>query len=56
MHLDMPGFLDLHSMKGLNSAVLKELQNAHVDEFGIEHINIMYNPEVDQCYCLVGVM
>ena len=53
MHLDMPRFLDVHSMKGLNGSVLKELQNAPVDEFGIKHLNIMYNPEVDQCYCLV---
>ena len=53
MHLDMPRFLDVHSMKGLNGVVLKELQNTPADEFGIKHLNIMYNPEVDQCYCLI---
>ena len=26
---------------------------APVDEFGIIHLNLMYNTEVDQCYCLV---
>jgi Protein of unknown function (DUF4242) len=49
----VPRFLDVHSMKGLNDNLLRELQSARVDEFGIIHLNIMYNPEVDQCYCLI---
>ncbi|MGC2573810.1 MAG: nickel-binding protein [Candidatus Nitrosopolaris sp.] len=49
----MPRFLDVHSMKGLNGVALKKLQNAPADEFGIKHLNIMYNPEVDQCYRLI---
>jgi Nickel responsive protein SCO4226-like len=53
IHVAVPRFLDVHPMKGLDGALLRELQNAPADEFGIIHLNIMYNPEVDQCYCLV---
>ncbi|MGB6593883.1 MAG: hypothetical protein WBE68_20490, partial [Candidatus Nitrosopolaris sp.] len=53
IHITVPRFLDVHPMKGVNEALLRELQGAPVDEFGIIHPNIMYNPEVDQCYCLM---
>jgi hypothetical protein len=46
-------FLDVHPMKGLDESLLKELQNAPVDEFGVRHLNILFNPEVDQCFCLI---
>lgn len=46
IHVAVPRFLDVHPMKGLDGALLRELQNAHADEFGIIHLNIMYNPEV----------
>jgi hypothetical protein len=49
----VPRFLDVHSMNGIDGARLRELQNAPVDEFGIKHLNILYNPEVDQCFCLL---
>jgi Protein of unknown function (DUF4242) len=49
----MPRFLDVHPMKGLNEVKLKEIQNSPADEFGIIHLNILYNPEVDQCFCLI---
>jgi hypothetical protein len=39
-------------MKGLDEALLKEIQNAPADEFGVVHLNILYNPEVDQYFCL----
>jgi hypothetical protein len=48
----MPRFLDVHSMKGLDEDSLKEIQNAPTDEFGVLHLNILYNPEVDRCFCL----
>jgi hypothetical protein len=35
-------FLDVHPMKELDETLLKELQNAPANEFGI-----LYNPEVD---------
>ena len=46
-------FLDVHPMKGLDESLLKELQNSPADEFGVRHLNILYNPEVDQCFCLI---
>jgi hypothetical protein len=49
----MPRFLDVHPMKGLEETLLKEIQNTPADEFGVIHLKILYNPEVDQCFCLV---
>ena len=46
----MPRFLDVHSMKDLDEDSLKEIQNAPTDEFGVLHLNILYNPEVDRCF------
>ena len=46
-------FLDVHPMKEFDESLLKELQNSPADEFGITHLNILYNPEVDQCFCLI---
>ena len=49
----MPRFLDVHSMKGLNEDTLMALQKSSEDEFKVKHLNIMYNPEVDKCFCLL---
>jgi hypothetical protein len=49
----MTRFLDVHSMKGLDENTLKEIQKAPIDEFGVLHLNILYNPEVDRCFCLI---
>ncbi|MGB7953092.1 MAG: hypothetical protein WCF23_03855 [Candidatus Nitrosopolaris sp.] len=38
-------------MKDLDEDSLKEIQNAPTDEFGVLHLNILYNPEVDRCFC-----
>jgi hypothetical protein len=46
-------FLDVHPMKGLGKSLLKELQNSSADEFGVIHLNILFNPEVGQCFCLI---
>jgi hypothetical protein len=45
----MPRFLDVHPMKGLDGALIRNL-HALADEFRVTHLNIMYNPEVDQCF------
>ncbi len=39
----MPKFLDVHPLKGLDEETLKKLQTSPVDEFGIKHLNLMYN-------------
>ncbi|MDH3203328.1 MAG: DUF4242 domain-containing protein [Nitrosopumilus sp.] len=49
----MPKFLDSHSLKGVDPKVLKELQKSPKDEFGVTHLNIMYNEDEDKCYCLL---
>ena len=41
----MPKFLDVHTLKGFEEETLKKLQTTPVDEFGIKHLNIMYNQQ-----------
>src|SRR5215831_5876245 len=49
----MPKFLDVHPLKGFEEETLKKLQTSPVDEFGIKHVNIMYNQQEDRFYCLL---
>jgi Protein of unknown function (DUF4242) len=49
----MPKFLDVHPLKGLDEKTLRKLQSPPVDEFGIKHVNLMYNQEEDRFYCLL---
>jgi Protein of unknown function (DUF4242) len=49
----MPKFLDVHPLKGLDEETLRKLQLSPVDEFGIKHLNLMYNQEEDRFYCLL---
>jgi len=46
-------FLDVHSLKGFDEETLRKLQQSPVDEFGITHVNIMYNKEEDKFFCLL---
>ena len=49
----MAKFLDDHPLKGLDEETLRKLQHSPVDEFGIKHLNLMYNQEADRFYCLL---
>ncbi len=49
----MPKFLDSHHLKGVDEKALKKLQNSPRDEFGVTHINILYNKEKDKAFCLL---
>jgi Protein of unknown function (DUF4242) len=49
----MAKFLDVHPLKGLEEETLRELQDSPIDEFGIKHLNIMYNQQEDRFYCLL---
>ena len=49
----MPLFLDVHSLQKFNEDTLKKLQESPRDEFGVKHINILYNPAADLCFCIV---
>jgi hypothetical protein len=46
-------FLDVHPLKGLDEEMLRQLQNAPVDEFEVNAINLMFNYEADRFYCLL---
>ncbi|MFL6361706.1 MAG: ferritin-like domain-containing protein [Nitrososphaeraceae archaeon] len=52
----MPKFLDVHPLKGFEEETLRKLQTSPVDEFGIKHVNIMYNQEEDRFYCLLDAL
>lgn len=49
----MPRFLDSHSVGELTDKTLKKLQNAPKDEFGVTHVNIMYNKAENKAFCLL---
>ena len=46
-------FLDGLDLKGADEKTLRKLQNSPKDEFGITHINILYNNEEDKAFCLL---
>jgi hypothetical protein len=48
----MPKFLDAHALKGTDEETLRNLQKAPADEFGIKHVNLMYNQDEDRFFCL----
>jgi Protein of unknown function (DUF4242) len=49
----LPKFLDVHPLNGLDEETLRKLQTSPVDEFGIAHLNLMYNQKEDLFYCLL---
>jgi hypothetical protein len=40
-------------LKGFEEETLRKLQQSTVDEFGITHLNIIYNKEEDKFFCLL---
>jgi hypothetical protein len=49
----MPRFLDTHALGGLSAATLKQLHEAPKDEFGVTHVNILYNEAENKAFCLL---
>ncbi len=49
----MPTFLDSHDLKAADEETLRKLQNSPKDEFGVTHINILYNKAEDKGFCLL---
>jgi len=49
---DVPVYLDVHKVP-FSEGNLKELCQSPKDEFGVEHINLFYNPESRVCFCLL---
>ena len=48
----MPIFLDVHKVP-FKQDHLKELVDLPMDEFGVRHVNLMYNKENGVCFCLL---
>jgi Protein of unknown function (DUF4242) len=48
----MPFFLDVHKVP-FSEANLKELCGSPTDEFGVRHVNILYNKDAKICFCLL---
>jgi hypothetical protein len=49
----LPKFLDVHPMKGVTEDILKQIQVSRKDEFGVTHVNILFNPEADRVFCIL---
>ena len=48
----MPVFLDVHKVP-FKEENLRELVNAPRDEYGVYHVNLLYNKETGVCFCLL---
>jgi hypothetical protein len=40
-------------MKGTTEETLKQIQMSLKDEFGVTHLNILFNPEADRVFCIL---
>jgi hypothetical protein len=49
----MPTFLDVHPMRGTSEETLRQIQVSPKDEFGVSHVNILFNPEADKVFCII---
>ncbi len=49
----MPRFLDVHSFSKINQSVIRKLQGAPPDEFGVKQLNVLYNGAADPCFCFL---
>jgi hypothetical protein len=49
----LPKFLDAHPMKGITEETLKQIEMSSRDEFGVTHVNILFNPEADRVFCIL---
>jgi hypothetical protein len=48
----VPVFLDVHKVP-FTEDNLRELCKSPVDEFGVTHVNLLYNKEAGVCFCLL---
>jgi Protein of unknown function (DUF4242) len=49
---EVPIFLDVHKVP-FSEKHLKELNDSPRDEFGVTHVNLLYNKDVNVCFCLL---
>ncbi len=50
----MPKFIDSHKMGSIRAEVLRQLQHAPNDEFGVTHHDILYNKQADKVFCVLN--
>ena len=43
-------------MKGVIEDNLKQIQMSPKDEFGVTHVNILFNPEADRVFCILDAL
>jgi hypothetical protein len=53
---DMPKFLDSHPFTGVTEERLKEARVFPPDEFGVDHINILYNQKENKCMVIIATL
>jgi Protein of unknown function (DUF4242) len=49
----MPRYLDVHTLGNFSEETLKKLQASPKDEFGISHVNLIFNKEEDKFFCIL---
>lgn len=49
----MPRFLDTHKIGPSTEEQLMQLQKSTPDEYGVIHINMLYNHEANIMYCIL---
>jgi hypothetical protein len=49
----MARFLDTHNIGPTTAERLRELQKSPPDEYGVMHINMLYNYEANIMYCVL---
>jgi len=49
----VPKYIDAHPMKPFTADILRRLQKAPKDEFGVVHDNILFNEEENRIYCVL---
>jgi Protein of unknown function (DUF4242) len=49
----MPKFIDSHPMGALSPDMLRKLQHAKPDEFGVTHHDILFNAKEDRAFCVL---
>jgi len=49
----MPKYIDSHPMGSLTPEVLRHLQKAPKDEFGVTHHDILFNKKENKVFCVL---
>lgn len=49
----MSKFLDVHSLTTVNESMIRKLQGALSDEFGVRQLNVLYNMAADLYFCFL---